>query len=100
MTGPVDECVDRAHHLCVDVDPTSVPGLSDAGSPITSRRHSRRGVLGLFLGAAALIAVDRQSAFAEDAPADGADPATINFRATAVGNDGRNENHQGDEHTE
>ena len=76
MTGPVDECVDRAHHLCVDVDPTSVPGLSNAGSPTTRRRHSRRGVFGLFLGVAALIAVDRQSAFAEDAPAEGTDPAT------------------------
>jgi murein DD-endopeptidase MepM/ murein hydrolase activator NlpD len=76
MTGPVNECVDRAHHLCVDVDPTSVPGLSSSDLPTTRRRHSRRGVLGLFLGAAALVVVDRQRAFAEDAPAEGADPAT------------------------
>src|SRR5205814_1216050 len=37
---------------------------------------SRRGVLGLFLGAAALIAADRHNAFAEDAPVEGTDSAT------------------------
>jgi murein DD-endopeptidase MepM/ murein hydrolase activator NlpD len=79
MTGPVDEFVDRAHHLCVDVDPTSVPGLTNPVSPITSRRHSRRGVLGLSLGligAAALIAVDGQSVFAEDISVEATDAPT------------------------
>lgn len=88
MTGPVDEFVDRPHHLDVDADPTSVPGLTNAFSPITSRRHSRRGVLGLFLGAAALIAVDRQSAFADEAPADAPDLAATTSDAAAAPADG------------
>jgi murein DD-endopeptidase MepM/ murein hydrolase activator NlpD len=40
------------------------------------RRHSRRSILGFFVGAAALIAVDRHTAFAESATSDAADPAT------------------------
>jgi murein DD-endopeptidase MepM/ murein hydrolase activator NlpD len=70
MTGPQDEFVGREHHNCVDVDVTSSAQFLTSIVPGASRRHSRRGALGLFLGVAAFIAAERHSAFADDSTPD------------------------------
>src|SRR3954451_2582612 len=71
MTGPLDESLDRAHHNCCrNGDEACLTRFSPSDDSGTIRRHSRRGVLGLFLGAAEFVAVERHSAFADDSTID------------------------------
>lgn len=68
MTGPADRA------LASQAQPDDTSSITEARhlltdeQPSVGRRHSRRGALALLLGAAALVAVERRSAYAAEAP--------------------------------
>lgn len=80
MIGPQDHPFVAADQSPTEVNPTvdttTLPGPSDQPASSSHRRHTRRGALSLILGVAAVVAVERRSAFAQDAPLEGDAPSS------------------------